>query len=99
MEVISDPQNSRLFAIVIYISLNSTVIEISRQHDWDDIVTCHLGMTGACTWSSDKRAKGKHKLKKDKHNAALVTILFRVFSAYIRDRLQISFLLILSKFR
>ena len=63
--------------------LKTSVIETSRQHDWDDIVTCHLGMTGACTWSSDKRAKGKHKLKKDKHNAALVSILFRIISAYV----------------
>lgn len=39
----------------------------TREDDWDNIITCHLGMTPAITWSSQKRAIGKYKLKKEEN--------------------------------
>ena len=37
----------------------------TREDDWDNVVTCHLGMTQTITWSSMKRAIGNYKLKKE----------------------------------
>jgi len=50
--------------------------ETSRQYDWDNIITCHLGLPFACTWSSMKRSIGKYKLShaKDKTVATAVDI-------------------------
>jgi len=35
----------------------------SREDDWDNVVTCHLGMTQVMTWTTKKRSVGSHKLK------------------------------------
>lgn len=39
--------------------------ETSREKDWDNVVTCHLGYSSGVTWSTMKRAKGKFKLGQD----------------------------------
>lgn len=41
----------------------SLAANTSREDDWDNIVTCHVGMTAGVTWSSKKRAIGEHRLK------------------------------------
>ncbi|XP_012564230.2 WD repeat-containing protein 36 isoform X1 [Hydra vulgaris] len=35
--------------------------ETLREHDWDNIVTCHLKLPVAKSWSTEKRAIGKHE--------------------------------------
>jgi len=35
----------------------------SREDDWDNVATCHLGMGSVVTWTTRKRAIGEHKLK------------------------------------
>lgn len=40
--------------------------ETSREKDWDNIATTHLGLGMVTTWSYDKLKMGEHKLLPDK---------------------------------
>lgn len=39
------------------------VLEDIHENDWDNVVTCHVGQSVACTWSLQNKCIGKHKLK------------------------------------
>lgn len=45
----------------------------TREDDWDNIVTCHQGMSAAMTWTSQRRSIGKLRLKKADNLADVAT--------------------------
>lgn len=52
-------------------------LETSREKDWDNVVTCHLGYSSGVTWSTMKRAKGKFKLGQDGSKKKVATVCSR----------------------
>ncbi|XP_062509636.1 WD repeat-containing protein 36-like [Corticium candelabrum] len=43
--------------------ITSFFAEDIHENDWDNVVTCHVGQSVACTWSLQNKCIGKHKLK------------------------------------
>lgn len=77
--------------------ITSFSAETTREKDWDNIVTTHLGQGSVATWSYDKKKMGEHRLlpeefKKDKSIVACCAFVTQcgnfVVMGYSNGRLE-----------
>lgn len=48
-------------------------LELARASEWDNIVTCHMGVSRAFTWNMSKKALGEFQLNGDKNAKSTVS--------------------------